>query len=368
MLETLPSILEELGVRQIFLVTGNQSYFASGLEKAFLTMISPYKVIRFSDFNPNPSLPDIIRGLSLFKKNSKDVVIAAGGGTVIDMAKSIRVLSVQSGPPETYIREPRKISAKGVPLIAIPTTAGSGSEATHFAVVYIDHEKFSLAHENVYPNYAIVDPNLTFSLPRDYSAFSGMDAFSQAVESYWAVNSTQESKQYAREAISLVLNNLVKAVNHPTPDSRVAMAKAAHLAGKAINISKTTAAHALSYPFTSHFGVPHGYAVALTLGEVFTYNSQARENDCNDPRGVEYVHKAIEELLSFFDCYDHACFKEFLTRLMTAIGLETKLSSLNIELEKHLDYFQREINLERLQNNPRSFTFERITELLKAVL
>src|SRR5207248_4789041 len=125
--------------------------------------------------------------------------------------------------------------------------------------------KYSVCHEFLLPDIAIVDPILTHKMSPRLTAITGMDALSQAIESYWSIHSTEESKGYAREAIRIIVDQLPKAVNEPTNDSRLAMARASHLAGKAINVTRTTAPHALSYALTSRFGVPHGQAVSLTL-------------------------------------------------------------------------------------------------------
>ena len=158
-----------------------------------------------------------------------------------------------------------EISSPGKKLIAIPTTSGSGSEATHFAVVYVGGEKFSVAHPiYMLPNVVVLNPSLTYSMDSYQTALSGVDAFAQAMESYWSVNSTEESKKYSIEALELIIEHLPLAVNY-NDNSRDIMLHAANLAGKAINIAKTSGAHAISYVLTSKFNIPHGQAVALTL-------------------------------------------------------------------------------------------------------
>ena len=247
----LEDILKNNHFENIFLVTGKDSYGSCGAEEAVYSLMSRYTFSRFCDFEVNPKIEDVERGISLFREKDYDMIVAIGGGSVLDIAKLIKILSPQSGKPKEYIKKEKEIEVQGMPLVAIPTTAGSGSEATHFAVVYIDKEKYSLAHDYILPEHAILDSKLTTNLPPKITASTGMDILSQAIESYWSVNSKDESKEYAQESISLVLNNLITAVNNPSPRSREFMLKASHLAGKAINITKTTAPHALSYPLTS---------------------------------------------------------------------------------------------------------------------
>ena len=144
------------------------------------------------------------RSTSLSSSASKNraQATAVGGGSVIDTAKMIKIFSANKGNPESYIRGEKEIEKSGPPMVAVPTTSGTGSESTHFAVVYIGKTKYSLAHkEHVLPEYAIVDPKFTYCLPKRITAETGIDALGQAIESYWAVGSTDESKGYAREAI-----------------------------------------------------------------------------------------------------------------------------------------------------------------------
>lgn len=219
------------------------------------------------------------------------------GGSVIDVAKAVNILNANPGDPVGYIEKRKEIKHKGKVIVVIPTTAGSGSEATHFIVFYMGKIKCSLGHkEFTLPDYAVVDSTLTRSLPPYQTASTGMDALGQAVESYWGIYSTDKSKKYARDAIEIIMGNLQEAVNNPTLKSREAMAKGANMAGKAIDITRTTACHAIAYPITSYFGVSHGHAVGLTIPSILVYNSEVSEEDVLDKRGVEYVRKTIKDL------------------------------------------------------------------------
>lgn len=362
-IKNLEKILHKNKIKSIFLVTGKKSYQSSGAEEKINPLLKNYKVIYFSDFETNPKLGDVEKGISLFRKNNCDIVIAVGGGSVIDMGKLINVLAAQDGKAIGYIKN-EKIKNKGKIFVAIPTTSGSGAEATHFAVVYVDKIKYSVDDEYVLPDYCIVDPELTMNLPSYITASAGMDALAQAIESYWCINSTKTSKAYAKKAIKLALENISKAVHNPSKDSRTAMAKAAHLAGKAINITKTTAPHAISYPITSYFGIPHGHAVGLTLGRMLVYNSQVNKNDITDKRGVEYVKKTINELIDLLQASDADSARDKITELMGSIGLKTQLSELGLK-EERINTIIESISLERMKNNPRHITTQNLKEILK---
>jgi alcohol dehydrogenase class IV len=294
-------------------------------------------------------------------------VVAVGGGTALDTGKLINLLAAQETPAEAIVRGRTPAARAGLPLIAVPTTAGSGSEATHFAVVYADRIKHSVASPLMLPEVSVVDPDLTISASPRQVAVSGMDAFAQAMESSWSIHSTEASRQDARRALQLVLAHLRCAVASPTPRHRRAMSKAAYLAGRAINVTRTTGAHAVSYPLTAHYGVPHGHAVALTLGEFLVYNSRVSDDDVNDPRGTLHVRRVVSELLQMLGCDTPEAGRERIRAMMRAIGLATELSAIGIACSAAADLVAREINLERMSNNPRAVDSNRLGEILDGI-
>ena len=364
----LSGILEAHKHESIFLVTGKVSYETSGAKKAIEGQLGGYRVKRFYDFSVNPRLEDIERGIDVFREGEFDLVIAIGGGTVMDVAKSVNILAANPERTLDYIQNRHEIKNQGLPLVAVPTTSGSGSEATKFAVIYVDGTKYSLEHNLMLPTYTLVDSQFTLSLPQPITAVTGMDALCQAIESYWSINANDESRKYASEAIKLVYGNLEAAVNHPSGDSREAMALGSHLAGKAINISKTTAPHAISYTMTSKFGIPHGHAVALTLWPIMVYNYEVTEDDVNDKRkGVEVVKRTIEEIAMLLgaDTVQDTSIK--IRTLMQKIGLKIDLHELGITDDSHLDLIVNGVNYQRLDNNPRIMTAEDLRKILNDI-
>lgn len=366
-IENLEKVLSRNRSSKIFLVTGKKSFELSGAKNLLEDKLKKYEVNVFNDFSDNPKIEDIIKGMKLFVENGCDAVIAAGGGSVIDIAKSINILSAQNENPEDIVKGKSEISKRGKYLIAIPTTSGSGSEATHFAVVYIGKKKFSIAHKSILPDTAIIDPQFTFNLNSEITATSGIDAFSQAIESHWSVNSNDESRRYSREAIKIIFENLETAVNNPSEESRVNMSEAANLAGKAINITKTTAPHAVSYSMTTYFGIPHGQAVSITLGEFLKYNYEVSDKDITGNKSVNEIKNSINELIEMAGGkkVDEASRK--ITELMKKINLCTTLSELKIK-PTDLDLILDNVNLERLQNNPRKVTREGLEQILRNIL
>lgn len=366
-IKDLKEILIKNNPKNIFLVTGKKSYELCGAKKMFDNLLKSYNVTRFYDFSENPKLKDLKIGVKLFKEKEYDIIIAIGGGTVIDMAKLINIFAAQTGTPLEYIKKEKKIEKRGKPSVAIPTTAGSGSEATRFAVVYDDGLKYSVEHKYVLPEYSIVDPKLTMSMPSKIAASTGIDALGQAIESYWNINSTQISKKFAKKAIKLLVNNFEKSIKSPTRKIKKKVMYAANLSGKAINITKTTACHSISYPLTSYFNIPHGHAVGLTLGEVLLYNSRVNKKDCTDKRGSKYVRDTMEELANMISNSDVIKAKEFIENLMKKTGLKTKLSQLGIKREDLPVIVKNGFAPKRMENNPRKITKQRLYSLLESI-
>lgn len=358
-------ILRNAEARSIFLVKDPRAFEASGAGKMIEQAVADRKIVPFSTFSPNPDWPDILTAVEAFRKTPCDLIMAVGGGSSIDIAKLVSLFSLQNSPLETLLRGAEEPDQPILPLMAIPTTAGSGSEATHFAVAYQRGEKHSVAHEQILPRYCVVDPALTDNLPPLWTACSGLDAFCQAVESMWAVGSNEESIAYSRKAIVLAINHLTAATLTSSQEARNGMSEAAHLSGKAINISRTTASHALSYKMTSDLGVPHGHAVAITLGAVMAHNYALSEEDCMDPRGCEYVRTRIREILHLLGAVDIADGQKKISALIKSVGLATSLAAIGVTSPDDLNGIAEGVNTERLGNNPRSFTRESILSMLR---
>lgn len=363
----LSKILEKIKSRKIFLVTGKNSFVNSGAMEKIKNLWNEFKIVHFKDFTENPKFNDAGKGVNHFRSEHCDTIIAVGGGSVIDMAKLINILSVNECDLSMYPEKEIIISKKGNQLIAVPTTSGAGSEATHFAVLYKGREKFSIAHEYILPDIVIIDPELTYNLNPEQTAVSGIDAFSQAIESHWSVNSTAESKQFSGESIGIIIKNLSNAVNKPTPESRHEMSKAANLSGKAINITKTTAPHAISYSMTSFFGIPHGQAVSISLGEFLKYNFELTDADVSDIRGADFVKKSILEISNLLGCIDVYEAAEKIKMLMRETGLKTSLSELGLASDESLKIIMENVNTERLQNNPRKITRNGLEAIIRNI-
>ncbi len=337
-IKELDGILSEFSPKNILLVRGNQSYDKSGAKDSIAHLFQEFRVIEFYDFSINPKLEEAQRGLNLLLENDIDVIIAIGGGSVIDTAKIIKYLAIEES-----------LDNHNIPLIATPTTAGSGSEATHFAVVYINGKKHSYASSSILPSVAIVDANLLRGQSPYQIAVSGADAFAQGIESMWSINSTNKSIDYSEKAIKIIWDNLELAVDGDI-DALAKTAAGANWAGKAINTAKTTAAHAMSYGFTSKFDLPHGHAVSLSIPFFINIHQDISEKNCNDLRGAAHVQYIISKIARTIGVP-----KSYLTKAVylfyEKIGLLLNFKKLNISHKDFIDIIKH-VNKERLLNNP----------------
>ena len=354
-INTLEKILFDENPNKVLILRGQKSY------DNFSDKISSIVKSEYNSFvvkESNISLDFVTEGINFYNSTNCDLIISIGGGSVIDMGKLISIFSTNKSKPYNYIKGKERYKDKKNKFVAIPTTSGSGSESTHFAVVYDGVTKYSVAHESLLPDYSIIDPELTYSLTSYQTAISGMDALCQAIESFWSLNSTYKSKEYSKQAITLVMENLENAVLRPNSKSRHNMALGSHLAGKAINIAKTTAAHAFSYPLTQLFGIPHGHAVSLTIGKFYEYNYHKLSESPHE--------EMILKLNNILGVNDGLEAKKSLESLMSKIGLSLTLPN-NVIFDAEVSKIIENINIDRLANNPAKVDKEDIKNIFESL-
>ncbi|MBA2115271.1 phosphonoacetaldehyde reductase [Bremerella alba] len=364
-LKEIPRICRLHGATRTFLVVDEVAYNLSGAATQLRQFLPPDAITLFSGFEPNPKIEDVERGVAKCRAANPDLVLALGGGTAIDLAKMIASMTKHKASPHDIAVNGIALSEGSLPLIAVPTTAGTGSESTHFAVVYIEGKKYSVADPCLLPCVAVVDPELTYSVPPKMTAATGLDAFCQAIESIWAVGATDESVAYATSAATLAFEHLPTATNAPTPEARHAMSLASHLAGKAINISKTTLPHAISYAITADYGIPHGAAVATTLSCVLAYNFGVSTSDCADQRGAAHVRQRLSLILDILKVasVEDACLQ--VEAFVSSLGCSPTLAAAGIQSEESLRVLTSRVNAARLSNNPRTANHEDLLSLLQ---
>lgn len=241
-----------------------------------------------------------------------DVVVALGGGSVIDAVKGMVALNaMEDGEARllAHLRDgvalPDNLSP--APIIAVPTTSGTGSEVTRWGTIWgEDGIKFSVTSPHLFPTHAILDPDLCCSMPRDLTLATGLDALSHAMESVWNRRHSDATDMLAEQAIRLIRESLPGTLAAPEDRSlRQRMQTAALLAGMAMGTTQTALAHSISYPFTSRFGMPHGIACSFVLAEVVRYNAEtdaerllpiARGFDCDLVDLADVVERFMVDL------------------------------------------------------------------------
>ena len=361
----LKRLIDNINPKMILLLSGNRSYYRSGAKKLIDSSTLGYKKFRFYDFSTNPQYEDVKKGVKLIKKTNPELIIAIGGGSVIDMGKQINILSNNEYSKKSIINKVRLKKPK-IPLIAIPTTSGTGSESTSFSVIYINGKKYSIENKYMMPNYAFIFPKLGEKMKKSLLASCIFDAFSQAIESYWSINSTTSSKRLSSKAINIIKRNLYKAANGSIK-SRAELFKAANLSGQAINITKTTAPHAISYTLSSKYKLQHGHAVAITLGKFFRYNMPDPTKKINDRRGSEYIKKTMNNLYKIMKCENSTKCEDYWYETMEKIGLKTSFRNIGISDSSDIDYLIKCIDQNRLNNNPIKLNATELRDILNTL-
>ena len=354
-LEKIDELLDFYQPNKILLVTGRASYVACGAANILDPYFVSHDVLRSSDFEANPKIEDAIRGMKLAQEAGADMILAVGGGSVIDMGKLINAFLTAPDKVDGLVRGTVQMNSPGVDFLAVPTTAGPGSEATHFAVVYIGHEKYSLASPHLLPTATVLDGRLVSSCGPYQLACNGLDGLAQAIESAWSANSTDESLTHSFEAIEKIMLYLPTAVaGNANEQVYQELIFATNLAGLAINVSKTTAAHAWSYGFTSHHDIPHGHAVWLTLPEIVGMHGLAAESGqgVSHPRGVSYLRDTMDRLLPLLGVKTAIDAPKVLREFMERIGVEPMMESCGANTPNQRRFLSEQVNAQRMSNNP----------------
>ena len=345
-LNRLNNIFETERISKVLLVCDSVFDYLQTKEE-YLKMNVQY--VMFNQFTPNPLYEDVVKGVEVFRKNHCDAIIAIGGGSSIDVAKCIKLYS---SIEDTKVYLEQEYKENDVTLIAIPTTSGTGSESTRYAVIYYEGKKQSVTHDSIVPKYAILDYRNLVTLPLYQKKCTMLDALCQSIESWWSVNATDASKVYSVKALAMIVSNM-KAYLANEIEGNANMLIAANYAGQAINITQTTAAHAMSYKLTSLYGVPHGRAAFMCLPHIWSYMYEKQVLpdvfvEIARVLGYETVNEAIDFLLKL----DSELFKDNKV-LMDINDLEVLTVS---------------VNPTRLKNNPLALSENEISNLYKKIM
>lgn len=315
-------------------------------------------VVRFTDFTPNPRYESVVEGVSVFHREACDSLIAVGGGSAMDVAKCIKLYS-NMDPNRNYLEQ--TIVPNGIPFLAVPTTAGTGSEATRFAVIYYQDAKQSVADLSCIPDAVFLDSRLLKTLPDYQKKSTMMDAFCHAMESSWSVNSNEESRAYSFDAIRRILDNMDGYLSN-TDDGNREMLLAANTAGKAINITQTTAGHAMCYKLTSLYGCAHGHAAFLCNRVLFPWMIR-HTHVCIDPRGEQYLQDSLQKLAKAMGCDSPESAADKLEALFRELALPIPQAT-----PEEYALLKESVNPVRLKNFPIRLSEEDIDTLYHSIL
>ena len=364
----LPEAIERLGKEKALVVTdpGLVKFGVAGmvtdvLDKAGIS----YEV--FSDVKPNPTVTNVTNGIEAFRKAGADMIVAIGGGSSIDTAKGIGI--VISNPDFADIVSLEGCAPtknKSVPIIALPTTAGTAAETT-INYVIIDEEKqkkMVCVDPNDIPAVAIIDAELMYSLPKSLTAATGMDALTHAIEGYITKGAWEMSDMFEIEAVRMIARYLPVAVEEPdNADARNGMAVAQYIAGMAFSNVGLGLVHGMAHPLGSLFDVPHGVANALLLPTIMRFNKE----ECLDKypaiaraMGVDTDGMTAEQ------ASDAAC--EAVQALALKVGIPQHMAELGITENDIPRLAEQALADVCTPGNPRDVTLDQIVELYRSVL
>lgn len=349
-ISNLPGILKEVGCKKLFLVIDSSYPFLNIKES--IEALPVEEMVKFSDFTPNPLYEQVCNGIELLNNSDCDTILAVGGGSAIDVAKCIK-LAVLAEEGNAAIIPPlvsTRVACDGtkLPFIAIPTTAGTGSESTHNAVMYFEGAKQTVTNDGVLPDYAVLEPSVLKTLPLYQKKCTMMDALCQGIESWWSVNSTYESKDYSRAAVELIIANWKKYIFENDAAASEMIMLAANFGGRAINLAQTTAAHAMSYKITAIYGLPHGNAVAVCLPRIWEYMLY-HPDLCIDTRGINYLDCVFYDIAHSMGV---KCPKDAIATFEQMMNMMEIPSPVTNNKESDLVFLLESVNPVRLKNNP----------------
>ena len=346
------------GASKVLLVCDDSFPFLN-IKKDIGSIDVPHVV--FSDFTSNPLYEDVCKGVDLFQITKCDTILAVGGGSSIDVAKCIK-LYCQMSRSDIYLNQEYKDT--GVKLIAIPTTAGTGSESTRYAVIYYEGKKQSVTHDSIIPDVAILEPEVLKTLPLYQKKCTMLDALCQGIESWWSVNSNDESKQLSKEAVETIMGWWHEYIFDNTDESAKHIMHAANLAGQAICITQTTAAHAFSYKITSLYKLPHGHAVAIGLPEIWEYMI-GHMDKCLDARGIGYLQNVFNDIANAMNRPSPAQAIVKFRQMLSEMDIKNPISD---NRSSDISILSSSVNPIRLKNNPVELDKETIVSIYEAIV
>ncbi len=346
--EDIKKFVSEKNFKKIFILCGKKSFVNSGAENLFKDSVINKEIKFFYKKFELPILEELIEIIKSIRNFKPNLILAIGGGAIIDYAKIANCVEVRDDLKNLIINYSYPFKKKYTHLGVIPTTAGSGAEVTSNAVIYVDGIKHSFENNLLIPDNFFLIPEFLISAPHKIKASAGFDAIAQALESLVSKKSDNKSVDFASKSLKISINSYLSFLKEPNFKNASEMSIAANLAGKAINISKTTAPHAVSYPFSSLFNISHGHAVGLFFENFFKFNFNNLEKS-------DTAFDLNKRFQLIFDLLNVKNINDFCTKISVVkkqAKLEDNLIKLKIDINENSEKIIKGINLLRLGNNP----------------
>ena len=360
-----PSLCKDQSFGRIFVVTGMTSTRKSPHLQGLLDSLHSLGIVTqvFSDVEPDPSVETVDRGAAELTSFGADAVIAFGGGSPMDAAKAMSMVSANGDSILEYIRVRKVYTKRGVPLICITTTAGTGSEVTAAAVTTdkTTQEKIGLAHDFQFPAYAIIDPVLHVSMPPSVTAATGLDALTHAIEAYIALKANPITDGLTLQAIRMIGGNLRAACAFgDNLEARSNMALASMIAGGAFANAGLGAVHGIAHPVGAQFGVAHGVANGILLPYVMDYCLMA------DYAKFREIATALGKNVNGLTDREAAKLSvEAVRELKVDIGIPASLADINVPFGALESLVKDSVTFRMLGNSPRRLNADDLRIIIK---
>ena len=354
--DALSTLTNEIDDKNVFIVT-DKVLVQNGIVDTVTAKIRAKNISIFDQIEPNPSTDTINKASNTCRLHSIDTIIAIGGGSALDTAKCVAILSTNEGVIEEYIKG-KSFCNKPLPLICLPTTAGTGSEVTNVSVLTNKKEntKTPLVRDELWSKYACIVPSLTHSMPKHITAETGWDSFSHALEAYWSKSSNPISDSLALKSMSLIFDNIESAYLEPQNiKARENMSLASLLAGIAFSQTRTTAMHATSFCLTSDYKLSHGRACAITMLGFLDY--------CNG-----FWDDKQDILLKRLNLNNFIDFIKLLENKLINTQMPIKLSEVGITKDNIEKLAESGLKYAILHQIPREINKENLVKVLKSII
>lgn len=353
------NFIDAIGGKNGVLVASH-SFAKNGVADEFVKMSGGKIKAVFSDIRPNPTTDNVNACVKVLRSINADFAVALGGGSPMDCCKAACAIAKGDDVIESYHSGGKAVNPKeAIPMIAVATTSGTASEVTNISVLtdLAKNLKNPMNDPAMYPKIAVIDPELTLTVPPQVTASTGLDVLSHAVESYWATLNQPICSACSIYAARLVFKYLERAYNNPTDlEARSKMAEASIVAGVAFSHPRTTGSHACSFPLTNIYGVPHGEACAFTLDYFLKFNADHADSDGRIT--------ALAKDCGFSTPYEMA---DEITAMKKRMGMKTTLSEIGCVTDEQIEELTEKSMSMLMKRNPIELTKENILEMYKAL-